>query len=93
MVSRGAKQLIFLSRSGRAESDVIRDLIEDIQRLGCRAVIFSCDITNKGSVEEVFREWTRSLPLIKGCIQRAMILKVNNRIAFFFSSLLVLLAF
>ncbi|KAJ5889495.1 hypothetical protein N7504_010305 [Penicillium tannophilum] len=58
MISRGAKQLVFLSRSGHAESDVVRDMIEDIQRLGCRAVIFSCDITNTGSVEEVFRECT-----------------------------------
>ncbi|KAJ6003090.1 hypothetical protein N7451_005637 [Penicillium sp. IBT 35674x] len=32
MVSQGAKQLIFLSRPGRAESDVVRDMIEDLQR-------------------------------------------------------------
>jgi NAD(P)-dependent dehydrogenase (short-subunit alcohol dehydrogenase family) len=76
MASRGAKNLILLSRSG-PHSVAAKLLLEDLQAQGIRVEAPACDITSKDSLSAVLAQCTRTLPTIKGCIQGAMVLKVD----------------
>ena len=76
MASRGARHLIFLSRSKSEKSSIAQDIITDLKAWNCHATILCCDIANSQSVEEVLGACIPSLPPIKGCIQCAMVLKV-----------------
>ena len=51
MVSHGAKNLMFLSRSaGKSEED--RDFFEEPNKLGCSTQYFPCDITDEVAVDK-----------------------------------------
>jgi len=65
MVSRGAKNLIFLSRSGAA-SDAAKQAVNDLEDEGCRVHIFPCDVTDKTALTAVIEECKANLPPIKG---------------------------
>lgn len=75
MVSRGAKNLAILSRSGAKNQSAIR-LVEELEAKGCRVVSPVCDVSNRDAVLKAL-ESCKSLPPIKGCIQGAMHLKVG----------------
>lgn len=77
MVSRGAKHLIFLSRTGKVTQPV-QDMISSLDVKGCDVKIFACDVSDIDSLRSVFEECRRTLPPIKGCIQLSMVLKVSN---------------
>ncbi|KAJ6103160.1 hypothetical protein N7486_005587 [Penicillium sp. IBT 16267x] len=74
MASRGAKHLIFLSRSGRI-TDPVKAMIASLQGLGCQSHIFTCDVADAERLRYVIEECTASLPPIKGCIQASMVLR------------------
>lgn len=75
MVSRNAKNLIFLSRSGRITKPV-EQMIPEFGAKGCSVKIFECDISDGSRLKQVIDECLVSLPPIKGCIQGAMSLQV-----------------
>lgn len=75
MAARGAKSLVFLSRSGRVSPDVA-EMLDDVKGAGCKARIFICDVANVHHVQSVVEECAASLPPIKGCIQCSMTLRV-----------------
>ncbi|KAJ5637355.1 hypothetical protein N7490_007234 [Penicillium lividum] len=74
MASRGAKHLIFLSRSGHI-TDSVKEMIDALRRLGCQSHIFTCDVTDAERLRNVIQECSASLPPIKGCIQGSMVLR------------------
>ncbi|KAL1970828.1 hypothetical protein VTN77DRAFT_2662 [Rasamsonia byssochlamydoides] len=74
MVSRGARNLIFLSRSGAA-TDAAKQLVDELEAKGCQAHVFACDVANKAALSSVIDECRRSFAPIKGCIQGSMVLK------------------
>ncbi|KAJ5546921.1 Acyl transferase/acyl hydrolase/lysophospholipase [Penicillium frequentans] len=74
MASRGAKHLIFLSRSGRI-TDPVKEMIASLQGLGCQPHIFTCDVSDAERLRQVIEECSASLPPIKGCIQGSMVLR------------------
>ncbi|OOQ88785.1 fatty acid synthase [Penicillium brasilianum] len=74
MVARGAKSLVFLSRSGLV-SPSVAEMLEDVKEAGCNARIFICDVANADHVKSVIEECAASLPPIKGCIQCSMTLR------------------
>ncbi|KAJ5605987.1 hypothetical protein N7510_008768 [Penicillium lagena] len=74
MVSRGAKNLILLSRSGRATKPVEK-LVAELKNSGCNSHIFRCDVADEGRLRDVFTECSKSLPPIRGCIQCSMVLR------------------
>jgi hypothetical protein len=76
LVERGARNLVFLSRSGRITDSVERMKLE-LETAGCNVKIFTCDVSDNTRVEEVMEECKRDLPPIKGCIQASMVLKVR----------------
>lgn len=80
MVARGARNLIFLSRTGRI-TDAVQEMKTEIESRGCAVHIFTCDVSDKARLAEVLEECKATLPSIKGCVQGSMILKVNRLIS------------
>ncbi|KAL4993410.1 hypothetical protein BDV10DRAFT_199663 [Aspergillus recurvatus] len=73
MASRGAKNLLLLSRSGpNAEAQqVIGTLIKE----GARVEVRACDIGDYERLKHVLDDVGQTMPPIKGCIQSAMVLR------------------
>lgn len=86
MVSRSARNLILLSRSG-PQSESSRILVEEMKREGINLVTPCCDVSDKEALESVLRECRRNMPPVKGCIQGAMTLKVNYVLRIFYTGL------
>lgn len=77
MVSRGAKHLIFISRSGAA-SESAQELVQELEATGCNVHVFACDVSNEALLSGIIDQCKTKLPEIKGCIQGSMVLKVRN---------------
>ncbi|KAH6699034.1 iterative type I polyketide synthase [Leptodontidium sp. MPI-SDFR-AT-0119] len=74
MVGKGARNLVFLSRSGKI-TDAVQEMVTRLESEGCNVCIFTCDVSDKARVAEVLEECKAKLPPIKGCIQGAMTLR------------------
>lgn len=74
MIERGARHLVFLSRSGGRKNQA--DL-ERIRSRGVRADAIACDVTDAASVAKAFSELRAadSRPVVRGVIQCAMVLE------------------
>ncbi|KAL7959326.1 hypothetical protein V8C34DRAFT_280434 [Trichoderma compactum] len=73
MASRGARNLIFLSSSGRI-TPAVTTMREALEADGCRVHIFTCDVSDKEQLRLVL-EQCKTLPPIRGVVQGAMKLK------------------
>ncbi|KAL2006065.1 hypothetical protein VTN00DRAFT_9719 [Thermoascus crustaceus] len=73
MASRGAMNIIFLSRSGAASS-AAQETIQELESRGATVPVFACDVSDKARLVDVLKECKASLPSIKGCIQGSMVL-------------------
>lgn len=78
MVSRGARHLLFLSRSG-ASSDAAKALVEELEAKSCHITVRICDVSDKEKLKETIEKYTSTMPPIMGCIQGAMELRVRLR--------------
>lgn len=76
MASRGARNLIFLSRSGRI-TKAVGEMISDLEGVGCDVHIATCDVADASRLKAVVAECSASMPPIKGCIQGSMVLQVS----------------
>ncbi|KAL6812029.1 hypothetical protein J3E69DRAFT_359798 [Trichoderma sp. SZMC 28015] len=74
MVSRGAKHLIFISRSG-ATSKSAQELVQELEATGCNIHVFACDISDEALLSSITNQCKAKLPEIKGCVQGSMVLK------------------
>lgn len=74
LVERGAKELIFLSRSAGKSNDE-QKFIHELEIQGCHAICVAGDVTNKEDVEEAIGRRTRPLA---GVLQMAVDLKVSD---------------
>ncbi|KAF2728283.1 reducing type I polyketide synthase [Polyplosphaeria fusca] len=74
LVTRGAKHLILLSRSGVREG-ASREFLDELERQGVVVRAPACDITDSVALENVLRTCQEELPPIKGCIQGSMVLR------------------
>ncbi|KAI8628763.1 polyketide synthase [Xylariaceae sp. FL1651] len=77
MVSRGAKNLILLSRSGPVKA-AAKAFLEELKPLCQRVAAPPCDVADKEALEKCIKECLQYMPLIKGCIQGSMVLKDNR---------------
>lgn len=75
MVSRGAKNLVMLSRSS-ASSPEKREMTTDLENTGCKILDLVCDISDLSTLSALSDGRLSHLPPIKGCIQASMVLKV-----------------
>lgn len=77
MATRGAKNLILLSRSG-PRTDAARTLVEELRAQGVQVEAPACDVTCTDSLSTVLAHCAHTMPPIKGCIQGTMVLKVSK---------------
>lgn len=75
MVEKGAKSLIFISRSGMKKKEA-QELVKELQNKGTTASVYACDVSNESQLKAILDHCARNLPPIRGCIQGAMVLKV-----------------
>ena len=76
MASRGARNLILLSRSIQ-HSEAVTHLIYSLQQKGVRVETPSCDIAEESVLADLLLKFSRTMPPIKGCIQSSLALKVS----------------
>lgn len=73
MISRGARHVILLSRSG-AISTKVRTLIEESELFGAQVLVHACDVANRSQVHQLLHATLSTLPPIRGLIHEAMVL-------------------
>ncbi|KAI0889175.1 putative polyketide synthase [Annulohypoxylon maeteangense] len=71
MASKGAKNLVILSRSG-AQADTAISLVDDLRSKGVNVCCSPCNIADASSLRAVLEHCKSNMPPIKGCIQAAM---------------------
>ena len=74
MVKNGAKNLIFVSRSG-ASSAAARETVDWLENAGVRVEALRCDIADEAALCESVKGALKTMPPIRGVIQGAMVLK------------------
>jgi NADPH:quinone reductase-like Zn-dependent oxidoreductase/malonyl CoA-acyl carrier protein transacylase/NADP-dependent 3-hydroxy acid dehydrogenase YdfG len=74
MVTRGAKHLALLGRSG-PKTEAAFSLIDELNAQGVTTVTPPCDLLDAESVRRVVQDISKSMPPIKGCIQGSMVLR------------------
>jgi KR domain-containing protein len=79
MASRGAKNLILLSRSGNVK-DSSMELVGDLEGMGARVATPRCDVSDVESLKNALNEClSNGMPPVKGCFQGAMVLRVGEK--------------
>ncbi|KAI0138627.1 putative polyketide synthase [Hypoxylon sp. NC0597] len=74
MVSKGAKNLVLLSRTGPKSSHSV-SFIQSLEKKGTNVYAPQCDIADVTSLGSTLDYCRRHMPPIKGCIQAAMNIK------------------
>lgn len=74
LVESGAKNLVFLSRSG-ATSPAAIDLITSLQATGATVMALKCDVGDKEQLSASISQATATLPPIKGVFHLAMVMR------------------
>ncbi|KAL4862785.1 KR domain-containing protein [Aspergillus spectabilis] len=74
LARRGAKHLVFLSRSATVHEAGQRTITK-LKDLGCTSHVFQCDVSDKSRLSEVIAQIRETLPPIRGCIQSSFVLK------------------
>ncbi|KAK4153322.1 hypothetical protein C8A00DRAFT_33947 [Chaetomidium leptoderma] len=75
MVRHGARNLIYVSRSGTSSSPEAAKLIDELHAAGVRTEILACDITDEDHLSQLLAGALQTMPPIRGVIQGAMVLK------------------
>lgn len=74
MVEKGARHLVFLSRSA-GQLDQHRDFVQELETQGCKVILVTGSVTALSDVEEAISCSTKP---IAGVIQMAMVLSVSS---------------
>ena len=80
MISRNARNLIHLSRSG-ARTEAARTFLDELRGSGVLVEAPACDMTNMSVMQEILQEilggLMANMPPVKGCIQGSMVPRVS----------------
>lgn len=76
MVSRGARHLVLVSRSGSATGKV-KELIDEAALEGAEIVVRRCDVVDSSSVDDLIKNGLEGLPPVRGVIHGSMVLNVS----------------
>lgn len=76
MASKGAKNIVLVSRSGSATGKV-QELIEELAAVDVTITVKRCDVANKESVDNLINKELADLPKIRGVVHGAMVLRVS----------------
>ena len=72
MVSRGARQLVLLSRS-RPRTENVFEFLRELRDQGAHIETPVCDVTDLEALKSVLNQNREGKPMIKGCIQASMV--------------------
>ena len=75
MVQQGAKNIVFLSRSGMNKPEMV-ELVQQLSREGANATAYPCDVANEEEVRTALDQCRAKYPPIRGVVQGAMVLQV-----------------
>ncbi|KAI1864983.1 uncharacterized protein JN550_008529 [Neoarthrinium moseri] len=73
MISRGARNLVLVSRSGSATGKV-KELVDQAAEQGANVVVRRCDVANPADVEDLVNQGLEGMPPVRGLIHGAMVL-------------------
>ena len=76
MLSRGARNLVLVSRTGSATGKV-EALIAEASEVGAKVVVRRCNVANSIDVERLIHEDLVGMPEIRGVVHGAMVLNVR----------------
>lgn len=76
LVSRRARNLILLSRSGPRTHEA-RDAVAEFNAQRVCVVAPLCDATDETAVQSILTECGQTMPPVKGCILASMVLNVS----------------
>lgn len=76
MVSRGAKHLLFITRSGGSREDA-KGLLNELNEAGCNVQVLQVDVGDLNALDKAIKACSETMPPIRGCIQGAMTLLVS----------------
>ena len=74
LVANGARNLIFLSRSG-ANSSHARRLVEEMEDKGVKVAVFACDVADSDALATILAFCKETMPPIRGVIQAATVIR------------------
>jgi NADPH:quinone reductase-like Zn-dependent oxidoreductase len=75
LITKGAKNILLISRSGKATGKV-GELVEEAKEAGAYIVVAPCDVTSREQVEKLVTKGISGMPTIRGVIHAAMVLHV-----------------
>ena len=78
MASRGARNLILISRSGPHGNDKAQTMLAELKRQGVNIQCPVCNVADFSSLQRALEAVSMSMPAIKGCFQAAMVLRVSS---------------
>jgi NAD(P)-dependent dehydrogenase (short-subunit alcohol dehydrogenase family) len=79
MASKGAKNIVLVSRNGSGTGKV-KELIDELTAIGTNVVIRQCDVANLSSVENLIGKDLIGMPEVRGVIHGAMVLHVSSNL-------------
>lgn len=74
LVANGARNLVFLSRSGAGSSHA-KGLIEEMENNGVEVAMFACDVADRDALATVLATCRETMPPIRGVIQAATVIR------------------
>jgi len=76
MVSKGAKTIVLISRSGSVTGRV-KDLVEELGAAGANIVVRPCNVVKRAEVDDLINVQLKHLPPIRGVVHGTMVLRVS----------------
>ena len=73
MVSKGARNVVLVSRSGSA-AGAVKELIDELAPTGANIVVRKCNVADKASVDDLIANGLQGLPEVRGVVHGAMVL-------------------
>ncbi|QSZ34031.1 hypothetical protein DSL72_005611 [Monilinia vaccinii-corymbosi] len=74
MVSKGAKHLVLVSRSGSVTGKV-KELVDDLGPTGANIIVRRCDVANSDAVNDLVVNGLSDMPEVRGVVHGAMVLR------------------
>ncbi|KAH8671519.1 beta-ketoacyl synthase domain-containing protein [Xylariales sp. PMI_506] len=74
MVTHGARTVVLVSRSGSV-TEKVQNLMDSVSTCGAQIIVKSCDVADRGSVQDLFSQGLADLPPVAGLVHGAMVLR------------------
>lgn len=74
LAQKGARHLVFVSRSGPASKNAI-SLTQELAKMGVKTAIYAADVSDKTAMANMLAQCAAEMPPIRGVIQSAAVLE------------------